>query len=62
MKRDICAERLEGFDALAAGRRFPVEEPCDPRIGAMKGKLVIPDDFDVPLPDDMINSFEGPQD
>ncbi|MCO8309228.1 hypothetical protein [Pseudomonas mandelii] len=62
MKRDICAEWVEGFDALASGRRFAVEKPFDPRIGAMKGKLVIPDDFDVPLPDDMIDSFEGPQD
>ncbi len=28
------------------------------RIGAMKGKLFIPDDFDAPLPDDVLATFE----
>lgn len=28
------------------------------RIGAMKGKLTIPDDFDAPLPDDLLDAFE----
>lgn len=29
------------------------------RLGFLKGRLVIPDDFDVPLPDDLIEDFEG---
>ena len=28
------------------------------RIGAMKGKLIIPDDFDAPLSDDVLATFE----
>lgn len=35
------------------------EEPKGHRIGAMKGKLVLPADFDAPLPDDLLNAFEG---
>jgi len=31
------------------------------RIGAMKGKLFIPDGFDHPLPGDMLSTFEGMQ-
>lgn len=30
-----------------------------PRIGALKGKLNIPTDFDAPLPDDVLATFEG---
>ncbi|HMU87839.1 MAG TPA: hypothetical protein PLF28_07100 [Agitococcus sp.] len=29
------------------------------RIGTMKGLLNIPDDFDTPLPDDLLDAFEG---
>lgn len=29
------------------------------RIGTMKGVLNIPDDFDTPLPDDLLDAFEG---
>ena len=29
------------------------------RIGAMKGKLVIPEDFDAPLSDDLLDAFLG---
>ncbi len=36
---------------LATGRRL--------RIGLLKGKLVVPDDFDAPLPDAVLGSFEG---
>lgn len=30
-----------------------------PRIGALKGKLDVPEDFDAPLPDDVLAAFEG---
>jgi len=30
-----------------------------PRIGALKGKLNVPTDFDAPLPDHVLASFEG---
>jgi prevent-host-death family protein len=29
------------------------------RFGALKGKIRISDDFDAPLPDDLIAAFEG---
>jgi prevent-host-death family protein len=29
------------------------------RFGVMKGKMVLSDDFDAPLPDDVIDLFEG---
>jgi prevent-host-death family protein len=29
------------------------------RLGVLKGKIKIANDFDAPLPDDILNSFEG---
>lgn len=29
------------------------------RIGLLAGKLTIPDDFDAPLPEELLNAFEG---
>jgi antitoxin (DNA-binding transcriptional repressor) of toxin-antitoxin stability system len=29
------------------------------KIGALAGKLIIPDDFDAPLEDDVVAEFEG---
>jgi prevent-host-death family protein len=29
------------------------------RLGLLEGKIVIPDDFDAPLPDDIIAAFYG---
>ncbi|MGV3654823.1 MAG: type II toxin-antitoxin system Phd/YefM family antitoxin [Noviherbaspirillum sp.] len=29
------------------------------RIGILAGKLTVPEDFDAPLPDDILASFEG---
>jgi len=43
----------------AMARLVPVGKPTGRRIGAMKGKLVVPDDFDAPLPDDLLDAFEG---
>ncbi len=42
-------------------RLVPVERPRGQRIGAMKGKLVLSDDFDTALPDDLLEAFEGQQ-
>ncbi|WP_256591056.1 MULTISPECIES: type II toxin-antitoxin system Phd/YefM family antitoxin [unclassified Pseudomonas] len=42
----------------ALARLVPVSKPRGQRIGAMKGKLVLPEDFDAPLPDDMLDAFE----
>ena len=43
----------------AMAQLVPVGKPNGRRIGAMKGKLVIPEDFDAPLPDDLLDAFEG---
>ncbi|WP_434598346.1 type II toxin-antitoxin system prevent-host-death family antitoxin [Pseudomonas sp. R4-76] len=45
----------------AMARLVPVGKPNALRIGAMKGKLVLPADFDSPLPDDILDAFDGTQ-
>jgi len=61
------------LDAAAAGedviiakagkpvaRLVPVDARSGPRrLGALAGRLHVPDDFDDPLPDDVIAAFEG---
>ena len=42
-------------------RLVPVERSRGQRIGAMKGKLILTDDFDAALPDDLLDAFEGQQ-
>jgi prevent-host-death family protein len=43
----------------ALARLVPVGKASGQRIGAMKGKLNLPQDFDAPLPDEMLDAFEG---
>ncbi|AKS10093.1 antitoxin [Pseudomonas trivialis] len=45
----------------AMAQLVPVGKAKGRRIGAMKGKFVIPEDFDAPLPDDLLDAFEGNQ-
>lgn len=41
-------------------RLVPIEAPTSQRkLGILKDKLLVPDDFDAPLPDDLIAAFEG---
>lgn len=42
----------------ALARLVPLGRPAGKRIGAMKGRLVVPDDFDAPLPDELLDAFE----
>ncbi|WP_186029431.1 type II toxin-antitoxin system Phd/YefM family antitoxin [Burkholderia gladioli] len=43
-----------------AARLVPMEKTkVTRRFGGLKGKVRIPDDFDAPLPDDVIAAFEG---
>jgi prevent-host-death family protein len=43
-----------------AARLVPIERAkVTRRFGGLKGKIRIADDFDAPLPDDVIASFEG---
>ena len=40
--------------SLEAKVELPKRQP-----GLLSGKLVIPEDFDAPLPDDVLDAFEG---
>ncbi|HEF4761574.1 TPA: hypothetical protein SAN82_004029 [Pseudomonas putida] len=60
MKRDIFSELMDDLEALANERQRTAES-SNRRIGTMKTKLVLPEDFDAPLPDDMIDDFESTQ-
>lgn len=42
-------------------RLVPVGKTSSQRFGAMKGKLVLPEDFGASLPDDMLDAFQGTQ-
>lgn len=43
-----------------AARLLPMERPKTARrFGGLKGKMRIAEDFDAPLPDDVIAAFEG---
>lgn len=43
----------------AMAQLVPIGKSKARRIGAMKGKLVIPQDFDAPLSEDLLDAFEG---
>ncbi len=44
----------------AVARLVPLEQPPGKRrLGRLKGKLKVPDDFDKPLSDDELALFEG---
>jgi antitoxin (DNA-binding transcriptional repressor) of toxin-antitoxin stability system len=38
---------------------IPITQPSSRTIGLMKGKIKVADDFDAPLPDELIALFEG---
>jgi prevent-host-death family protein len=43
-------------------RLVPLAVAATPRkrvLGILKGTLTVPDDFDAPLPDDVLDAFEG---
>lgn len=48
-------------DGVVVAEVRPVPPPrTEPRpIGLAKGQFVVPDDFDAPLPDDILDAFEG---
>jgi prevent-host-death family protein len=43
---------------VPVARLVPVPEPMR-KLGAYRGTLKIPDDFDAPLPDEILDLFEG---
>ncbi len=40
-------------------RLVPYEEPAPRRPGFLKGRIRVADDFDAPLPDDLLELFES---
>lgn len=42
-----------------AARLVPVEQPKEREFGIDEGLFTVPDDFDEPLPDEMLALFEG---
>jgi antitoxin (DNA-binding transcriptional repressor) of toxin-antitoxin stability system len=64
-----CLRRVEGGETLVVLRDAqpvaeikPVSPPSgQPRpFGLAAGQFTVPDDFDSPLPDELIKEFEGP--
>jgi prevent-host-death family protein len=60
------------LDAVAAGEEVvitrhgeevaslvPRRHPAKRRFGMDRGRFVVPDDFDDPLPDDLLDEFDG---
>jgi prevent-host-death family protein len=35
------------------------QEPRKRVLGRLRGKLIVPDNFDAPLPDEVLDAFEG---
>ena len=45
---------------VPVARLVPVPRENSPRVlGILRGELTIPEDFDAPLPDDLLDLFEG---
>ena len=61
------------LDAVAAGEEVVIARAGEPmaklvpiesktpkrRLGRLEGKYTVPEDFDAPLPDDLLDAFEG---
>lgn len=62
----LVDEVAEGGEVIIARAGKPVARlvplvpsPSPKRLGLLKGKLHVPDDFDAPLPEQVLASFEG---
>jgi len=42
----------------AVASLIPARRPSTRRLGIDRGRFVVPDDFDGPLPDDLLDAFE----
>jgi prevent-host-death family protein len=40
-------------------RLVPIKKTIRRELGLLKGRLIVPDDFDAPLPDEVLAAFEG---
>lgn len=64
----IYLQRVEAGETLVilrAGKPVAEVKPVAPRVetlrpfGLCAGEFTVPEDFDAPLPEDMLNAFEG---
>ncbi len=62
----LIEDVIEGGEVVIAkagrpvARLVPIEKPAGRRkLGALKGRLHIPDDFDAPLPEHVMAAFEA---
>ena len=45
---------------VPVARLIPVQSKgADRKLGMFRGKFVVPDDFDAPLPEEVLDAFEG---
>ncbi len=49
---------LQADKAIAELRPISISKPLRP-FGLCAGEFTVPDDFDAPLPEDLLNAFEG---
>jgi antitoxin (DNA-binding transcriptional repressor) of toxin-antitoxin stability system len=61
LRRVIEGETVVVFrDGRAVAEIRPLNTTVGPRpIGLAAGDFVVPDDFDAPLPDDLLDAFDG---
>lgn len=62
----LVAEVAEGGEIVIARAGKPVARlvplaaaPLPKTLGLLEGKVRVPDDFDAPLPDEVLGGFEG---
>ncbi len=56
----ISAKDPEALPKKATGLLIILDPPSQPRpIALSKGQLTVPDDFNTPLPEDILKAFKG---
>ena len=53
------AEIVIAKNGVPRAKLVPLGRPRPLKFGVLKGKIRYPDDFDAPLPDDVLALFEG---
>jgi prevent-host-death family protein len=46
-------------NGVPRAKLVPLDASCKVKFGTLKGKLRYPEDFDAPLPDELLALFEG---
>ncbi|EJM70060.1 hypothetical protein [Pseudomonas sp. GM55] len=57
----LAPDTVEQLAVLELNNAIAQEQLHNQRIGTMKAKLVLPENFDAPLPDGVLDDFEGTQ-